>query len=322
MELIERKQILNSDVEIKPLYQREFDDEENIYSSGLMTRKRIVNSNKFVTGKDPYSFIGSGLDNTTQNNLTTALGNAMEQQKMNIKPVSFEHAPYQQSSSNSIKWGQPSNISVATRDIAKNNDWTMPSYDSMMRAPNIQIPTSDKSEGSGNGGGNWGSKAAALGGAAMQTFNTWSTMRAAVKDSEDYLHSGGYATKYNNGIGYTAYNGPDYDDEMSKIDSLGAQGLVSETINGASTGFQVGGGYGAIAGAIIGLASGGFNWITGHDDAERQLRRAIALKNSRNQYASTAAGSRAMDINFNSRYVNPNSGILYARRGKDIKYRV
>ena len=94
MELIERKQILNSDVEIKPLYQREFGDEENIYSSGLMTRKRIVNSNKFVTGKDPYSFIGSGLDNTTQNNLTTALGNAIEQQKMNIKPASFEHAPY------------------------------------------------------------------------------------------------------------------------------------------------------------------------------------------------------------------------------------
>lgn len=320
MELIERKQILNSDVEIKPLYQREFDDEENIYSSGLMTRKRIVNSNKFVGGKDPYSFIGSGLDNTTQNNLTTALGSAIEQQKINIKqPQSFEHVGnYPQPSQNQIKWGQPSNISVDTKNIATDDTWKIPSYDSMMRTPNIQIPNSNKQ----SSGGNWGQSVAALAGAASQTFNTWSTMNAAVKDSDTYLNSGGYTTKYRDGVGYTAYKGVDYDEEMSKIDRLGAQGLFSETANGAATGAQMGGGYGAIIGAVIGLGSGAFNWITGHDDADRQLRKAIALKNSRNAYASTSAESQAMRMRFNDRYVNPNSGILYARRGKDIKYRV
>ena len=322
MELIERKQILNSDAGIKPLYQREFDEEENIYSSGLMTRKRIVNSNKFYGGKDLYSFVGQGLDNTTQNNLTAALGNAMEQQKINVKPVS-EHAPYAQSSQNSIKWGQPSDISVATKNITNNDTWKTPSFENMMRTPNIQIPNSDKSETSGNTGGyNWGQTASALAGAAGQTANTWATMRASVKDAEDYLQSSGYTTKYNNGIGYTAYNSVNYDDEMSKIDTMGALGLITETGNGAATGAQIGGGYGAIIGAAIGNISGGLNWVFGHDDAKRQLRKAMALRNSRNQYASTQAGSQAMQIRFNNRYVNPNSGILYARRGKDVKYRV
>lgn len=161
-----------------------------------------------------------------------------------------------------------------------------------------------------------GQKIAGVAGGVSSIGQNYISQQSQVANTSELMQNAGQINNNIGGVNYREYNPITGDKELSNLDKSGISNTLSSTASGAAAGATFGP-WGAVAGGVIGLASGLFGWGSSKSKLRKRIYNAQQLANRLNTGARAGAMSTVLQNNYNSRYGGLDGGTLYANKGKD-----